>query len=196
MDDPAGSATSKVLIVEDETALGELYACWLSSTYTVELATDTASALACIDESVYVVILDRCLPDGNGDDVLSTIRDRGLSCRVAMVTGVDPSPEIADLAFDEYLCKPVSKAELLASTRRLLARRDYGEVLEEFYTVLRKKTLLESYCSRSALSSAEDYAALAARYRDLRDRLVDITASFDETEFQTELAQIQNEAAN
>lgn len=196
MNDEAEEERPNVLIVEDETALAEMYGCWLDEEYAVEIATETSSALARVDESVDVVILDRHLPDGCGDDVLSTIRDRGLACRVAMVTGIDPAPDIVDMPFDEYLCKPVSRAELLATTRRLLARSAYSEVVDEFYTVSRKKRLLESYCSRSVLSSNEEYAALEARYGELRDRLIDITSSFGETEFQTELAQIQREAAN
>jgi len=59
-----------------------------------------------IDETVDVVLLDRMMPGMSGQEVLAAIRERGLDCRVAMVTAVDADFDVIEMGFDEYLGKP------------------------------------------------------------------------------------------
>ena len=69
-------------------------------------------ALEKADEDVDLVFLDRQMPDMSGDDVLERVRERGLDCRVVMVTAVDPDFDIVEMPFDDYLTKPVMRDDV------------------------------------------------------------------------------------
>lgn len=95
--------TGTVLIVEDEQPLADLYAAWLTETYSIRTAYDGEQALDQLDEQVAVVLLDRRMPQLSGDDVLERIRERNYDCHVAMVSGVHPDFDIIEMGFDDYL---------------------------------------------------------------------------------------------
>ncbi|MXV62333.1 response regulator [Natronorubrum sp. JWXQ-INN-674] len=160
--------TPSVLIVEDEPDLATLYATWLEDTYDVETAYDGEEALEAIDETVDVVLLDRRMPVLSGDEILSTIREDGLECRIAMVTAVEPDFDIIELGFDDYLVKPVSKAELLQIVDQLLLRSSYDEQLQRFFALSSKNALLKAEKSDAELRSSEEYAQLQDQLAVLR----------------------------
>ena len=89
-----------VLVVEDESDIAALYAGFLRERYAVTVAATVAEAKEVVDESFDAVLLDRRLPDGSGDEVLEHVRERGLDCRVAMVTAVEPDFDIIGMGFD------------------------------------------------------------------------------------------------
>lgn len=166
--------TSSVLIVEDEPELAALYASWLEDTYAVETAVDGESALEAIDDTVDVVLLDRRMPELSGKTILTTVRDRNVDCRVAMVTAVEPDFDIVELGIDDYLVKPISKAELLELVDQLLLRSSYDEQLRKFFALASKKAVLDAEKSEAERKSSEEYARL-------QDRLAVLRARADET---------------
>jgi DNA-binding response OmpR family regulator len=174
--------TPIVLVVEDERDLAELYATWLGGTYRVRTARDGRTALEQLDDEVRVVLLDRRMPDLSGDEVLDTIRERGLDCRVAMVTAVEPDVDVVEMRFDDYLVKPVSKAELDRTVSNLLIRDEYDDGVQELFSLASKKALLESEQDRAALEDADEYQQLLADIDDLRNELDDKLARLAETE--------------
>lgn len=193
MTDGIEQAPPKVVLVEDEKPLADLYADWLRPVYTVEVAHDLPTAVEVLDDTVDIALLDRRLPDGSGDEILRFIRDIGLECRVAMVTAVDPGLDIIDMGFDDYLCKPITKDELHSMLRGLQERSFYQEAMDEYYTLVSKKALLETHCTDAELQASEEYGELDARQEALQQQLTSITDSFTETEFTAEITQIQQE---
>lgn len=163
-----------VLIVEDEPDLATLYSAWLEDEVTVETAYDGSDALDAIDETVDVVLLDRRMPGLPGDTVLETIRERGLDCRVAMVTAVEPDFDIIGLGFDDYLVKPVSKAELTSLIDQLLLRSSYDDQLQQFFALASKKALLDGQKTAAERRASQEYAVL-------EDRLAVLRATVDDT---------------
>lgn len=113
-----------VLVVEDEEAVVEAYAMWLSDVAEVRTATGGREALELVDDDVDAVLLDRRMPDLSGDETLAEIRERGYDCRVAMVTAVDPAVDVnaVDASFETYLTKPVTKEEIVDAVGELLER--------------------------------------------------------------------------
>jgi len=100
-----------VLVVEDEPDLADLYAAWLGDEYRVRTAYGGQEALDELDEAddeVDAILLDRRMPGLSGDEVLAAVRERGIDCRVAMVTAVEPDFDILKMGFDDYLVKPVT----------------------------------------------------------------------------------------
>lgn len=166
---PASPPT--VVIVDDESSLISVFEAWLAPEYDVRTAESGEAALRVIDEDADVVFLDRQMPGLGGDEVLSRIRERGIGCPVAMLTAVEPDVEIIDLAFDDYVIKPVSKADLQAATETLLERAGFDERTREFFVLASKKAALEAAKNEVELRQLEEYHRLVSRMNDLKDDL-------------------------
>jgi DNA-binding response OmpR family regulator len=178
-----GGDEATVLVVDDEEELADLYAIWLRDRYTVRTAYDGEEALDALDDAVDVVLLDRQMPGVSGDDVLDAIRERGLGCRVAMVTAVEPELDIVDLGVDDYLRKPVDRETLRATVDRLLRRSAYDETVQRYFAAARKHALLTESNDPSVTESAE-FETLEDRLDDLRNRLDDVVDDFDEDDYE------------
>ena len=170
----------EILVVDDESRLADLFAAWLQSDWSVETAYDGESALEAMQESVEIVLLDRRMPGLSGDEVLSEIRDRGYDCRVVMVTAVDPDFDIIEMGFDDYLVKPVSKDELLEVVDRVQTRSDYESDIQQYYSLVSKKSLLEAEKSERDLAEHEEYQELCDRVDELDDRVDDTMSGLDD----------------
>lgn len=71
------TASRPVLVVDDELAYVDAYTARLADTYRVGRASGGVEALGVMDEdAVDVVLLDRRMSDGSGDEVLTELRDR------------------------------------------------------------------------------------------------------------------------
>jgi len=184
MTDPTQDNDATVLVVDDEPDLVSLYAAWLADSYDVRRATGGEEAIATLDDSFDVALLDRRMPGVSGDDVLAEIRDRGIDCRVAMITAVDPDVDILDMAIDDYFVKPVDEHDLRTAVEVLLQRRRYDEKRREF---------LRFAAKRAAIESADGDHAADPEYRELLDRMEALRESIDATA--DELAPADYEAA-
>jgi two-component system response regulator AdeR len=174
--------TPLVLVVEDERDLSDLYRTWLTDSYRVRTARDGRTALEELDEEVDIVLLDRRMPDLSGDEVLDRIRELNLDCRVAMVTAVEPDTDIVDMAFDDYLVKPVSEEELVRTVENLRIRDEYGDGVKRLFSLASKKALLESEKDLLELESNSDYQRLCTDLTDLRSELDDKLARLGESD--------------
>ena len=181
--------TPNVLIVEDEPDLAELYAIWLEDHCDVDIAFDGSEALDSIDETVDVVLLDRRMPGLSGDDVLDTIRERDLDCRVAMVTAVEPDFDIIAMGFDDYLVKPVSKDELITVIESMMLRSTYDAQLQEFFALASKKSVLDKQKTDAELRAGQEYAALEDRLAVLRVQVEDTLSDILERDAYSRLGQ-------
>lgn len=113
--------TPTILFVDDESALADGYAATLRDEYDTRVAYGGRAGLDRLDETVDVVCLDRRMPGMAGEEILEAIRDAGYDCRVVMLTGVEPDVEVPDMAFDDYLVKPVANDDLRETVDRLVA---------------------------------------------------------------------------
>jgi len=158
-----------VLVVDDEPNVADAYALWLSEDYDVRTATGGEEALAALedDPDVDVVLLDRRMPELSGDEVLAVIRERGIGCRVAMVTAVDPDFDIADMDVDAYLTKPVGAEELRDVVEQLLRVATYDERTRERFALVERRAALEAEKTPAELEASEEYARLTGRIEEL-----------------------------
>jgi DNA-binding response OmpR family regulator len=116
----------KILLAEDDLDLSDVTAFALRRQgFTVHLAYSGAQAIETFNaERPDVVLLDICLPEPDGLEVLTRIRERG-ETPVIMITGRSDEPAMVQ-AFtagaDDYMVKPLSFRELTlrlqAVTRR------------------------------------------------------------------------------
>ena len=172
--------TATVLVVDDEPAITDLYATWLDDHHDVRTAEGGEAALAAVDETVDVLLLDRRMPDLAGDEVLARIRDRGLDCRVVMVTAVHPDFDIVDMAFDDYVTKPVGRTALLECVEAVTVRETYDEKLREYFALASKKAALEVEKTPSELRKSERYRSLNRSVRTLEAEAESLLSGFED----------------
>ncbi|MFE8978742.1 response regulator transcription factor [Streptomyces cyaneofuscatus] len=117
----------RVLVVEDEPYMARVIEIGLRrEAMAVDVVHDGATALE--RTAVYdydAVVLDRDLPGVHGDEVCRRIVDRGLDCRILMLTaaaGLGDKVEGLGLGADDYLAKPFDFPELVARLRALYRR--------------------------------------------------------------------------
>jgi len=158
-----------VLIVDDEPDTAEVYAAHLDE-YDVTVTHSGEAALATVDSGTDIVLLDRRMPEMTGDEVLETLRERGLGCRVIMVTAVDPDIDIIEMAFDEYLVKPVTGDQLRDTIERMLARDTLEHEVEEMFTLASRLATLEAKLEYDQLQDSEEYQARLTEFARLREK--------------------------
>jgi DNA-binding response OmpR family regulator len=113
-----------LLLVEDDPRLTRLLGRLLGQDrHTVETAGTVAGGLELATSvPLDAIILDVGLPDGSGFDVARTLRAKGISTPILMLTArdaVSSRVEGLDAGADDYLVKPFAYEELLARLRAL-----------------------------------------------------------------------------
>ncbi|MDO3409844.1 response regulator transcription factor [Saccharibacillus sp. CPCC 101409] len=124
----------RILIVEDEQHLAEALSQILKkNNYSVDVVHDGEDGLDYALSDIYdLLLLDIMLPGMDGISILKTVRGKGMSVPVILLTAKGETPDkIAGLDYgaDDYVAKPFSADELLARIRAALRRK--GEVVPE-----------------------------------------------------------------
>lgn len=172
-----------VLIVDDQPNVARAYELYLSDEYTGVTATSGEEALAKLDESVDIVLLDRRMPDLTGDEVLERIRAAGYSCRVAMVTAVDPDFDVVEMDFDAYLTKPVTESDIRDTVDQLRRLISLEETTQERFALAQKRAVLESEKTDTELEASDEYAEIVDRLDELREQVDPAMADMSPEEF-------------
>jgi len=118
----------RLLLVEDDTLLGQSMVTSLSRHgYTVDWLEQGAGVTTALNTETFIaVILDLTLPDIDGLQVLRSIRHKGYTLPVMILTARDDIRDRVkglDLGADDYLGKPFALEELLARLRVLIRRQ-------------------------------------------------------------------------
>lgn len=170
-----------VLVVDDDPDLAALYAEWLADDYDVRVAHDGRRALAILGEApVDVALLDRRMDDVSGDEVLAAIQNRGHDCRTAMVTAVDPDFDVVDMPFDDYLAKPVSRADLRETVAGLVALDEYAALQLELSSKRVRRSVLRGEKRRVELDESDEFDRLEEEIEALEERLDEIESEYPE----------------
>lgn len=160
----------RVLVVDDEPEVADAYALRLRGPYDVETAYGGEEALETVaTDEVDVVLLDRHMPGMSGDEVLSVLTERGYYGRVIMVTAIDPGFDVLDMPFDDYLCKPVEREDVVTAVDHQCTILGY-ETLGEYFTLESKRSVLRAELPDDELRDREEYRDVVGRAERLRDR--------------------------
>ncbi len=117
----------KLLVVEDDRTVGQYVKRGLEEQqYIADWVDDGAEALKVASAAHYdLVILDLRLPGMTGLEVLRTLRDRGLTMPILVLTaqdGVEFKVDALRAGADDYVTKPFAFEELLARIEALSRR--------------------------------------------------------------------------
>lgn len=117
----------RILVIEDEHKIAEALKRGLEAEgYQVVTATSGEEGFFCLNNEPFdLLLLDRMLPGRDGLEILTTLRAKGFSLPVLVLTGRDTVEDRVlglDSGADDYLVKPFAFPELLARIRLLLRR--------------------------------------------------------------------------
>lgn len=152
-----------ILVADDDGAIVDLYAAWLTSVGEVRTANSGEGALDALDRDVDIAVLDRRMPDVSGDRVVERIDDRGLDCRTVMVTGVSPDFDVVSLGVDDYLVKPVCRERLVETVEDQVDCVRDPDRAADLHSLKRTRDALERAMTPEALAASETYQTLVER---------------------------------
>ena len=118
-----------VLIVEDEKSIVDILRLNLQKEgyRTLEAYDGAAGLKLALEENPDLILLDLMLPAMNGFEVCKTIRDKGYSTPVLIITAREAEKDKIlglDLGADDYITKPFSIRELMARVKANIRRAD------------------------------------------------------------------------
>ncbi|WP_423745914.1 response regulator (plasmid) [Haladaptatus sp. SPP-AMP-3] len=178
----------QILVVDDEQPIADLFTRWLEDEYDVRTAYSGAEAIAMLDGSPDIVLLDRDMPETSGDDVLEAIRARNIDCRVGMVTAVEPDFDVLELGYDTYVVKPITGPDELYDVVESLRRRaTYSTDVQQLLALSSKRATLEARIAESELARHEEYQTLVSEIRHLKRSLSTTLDGMDDAELDMEL---------
>ena len=117
----------RLLLVEDNELLGTaIYKGLVRAGYAVDWSHSGKDVLSSLASCNYdCVLLDLGLPEVAGDVLLKTIRTRGISVSVIVITarcGIEDRVRLLDMGADDYMVKPLDLDEVASRVRAVLRR--------------------------------------------------------------------------
>lgn len=173
-----------VLVVDDEQKIVRAHERWLQDEYEVLTANSGEAALETIDETVDVALLDRMMPDMDGDEVVEEVRTRAAvqDCFLVMVSAAEPDFDIVELGFDDYVVKPAGEETLKSTIEDALQQQgaSYDEKVRELYSLSQKRAVLKEHKTQHELQNSEEKATLDERIAELRDQINEELSEVDD----------------
>lgn len=166
---PAGKKP-KILLVDDHDLNLELLEAYLAyGEYEIHMATDGAQALEIIKQDPPdLIILDVMMPRINGFEVCEKVKENSQTRLIPIILLTALKEEEVKIrgikaGAEDFLTKPVSKAELQARVTSLLKLKKFTDELESAENVIMalamsieaKDTYTEGHCERLAKHSVE-----------------------------------------
>ncbi len=134
----------KILIAEDDTELRRLFAhVLIKNGYTVKEVGDGAQALAAVDNEYFdLIISDIMMPQTDGYELVSQLREAGNTTPVLMITAKDAFDDMRQgfvSGTDDYMVKPINVNEMVLRVQALLRR---AQMISERKQTLGKTVLM------------------------------------------------------
>jgi len=109
--------TKTVLIIDDDENITKTFARILQKNgYRTDTAQTGAQAIQTANANIYdVALIDVCLPDMNGVELLDKLDNHGKTMVKIIITGFPSMAPKKGISADAYLLKPVKPQQLLAT---------------------------------------------------------------------------------
>ena len=146
----------RIFVVDDDPKIGELFAKVLDRDgYATQGFTSAEPLLQAIDDGTTpdLVLTDRMMPDISGMELIETLRDRGLTIPVIVMTAhssVQTAVEAMRLGAFHYLQKPVNLEEMRTLLSKALDLYSDKKELQEIKTTRKQKHSTSKIIGESA----------------------------------------------
>ena len=164
------TGTLRILIVDDNEDLRELYSLWLEQLHTVETAHNGIEAIDNVSEQVDLVLLDRNMPGPDGLDAADKMRENGYSGAVVMVSSEPVDFDMPASAADDYIKKPADRDDFEHVVEQAVKRR-LQSALDEYYALTETLASIEETPCESTIEADGEYADVEKRLNKKRQRL-------------------------
>ncbi len=128
-----------IYIIEDDEGIRDLYECALSQQYDLQMFESGSAFFARYDETKPdMLIIDIMLPDMDGYEILTKIRERDERIPILMVSAKsDEMSSVKGLSkgADDYITKPFSVMDLLARVKACLRRAKLYVKTQNAFTI-------------------------------------------------------------
>ena len=145
----------RVLVVDDEASNRELLEALLTSLgHDVDMAADGFEALAKLDCSHDLVLLDVMMPGIDGFEAARRIRSESSVCDIpiCMVTALSGKEErlrAVEAGVSDFIAKPIDKTELKVRTASLLKAKEAQDTIKRYQAELEAQNrLLQNSCEQ------------------------------------------------
>jgi DNA-binding NtrC family response regulator len=145
---------AKILVVDDEehlrVALTDLLRLWGFEPVAAENYEEALDRLN--DSDIEIILTDVKLPDGSGIELVKTVRDRGLTMPVIILTGhgsIEDAVEAIHRGAENYLTKPVEPPRLKLLIEQVLEKQEMQKEVKALRQQLRKAGALGALRGRS-----------------------------------------------
>ncbi len=133
----------RVLLVEDEPSMAEVYAAYLEEgDYDVRHVDLGKEAIKSLDDNPSdIALLDLKLPDMDGFEILRHIAERQLPTEAIMITGqgsLNTAVEAMKLGARDFLVKPFDKSRLLLTLENVLEAQELKQIVATYRETDRK----------------------------------------------------------
>lgn len=129
-------SVAEILLVEDQTALARTYQGFLrQEPYRLRHVETGRMALEAIEDHPAAILLDLKLPDADGLDILRTIRERGLTMPVVVITAHGSMQTAIDAmraGATDFLVKPFQAERLKVTLKNALERQELEVVVQTY----------------------------------------------------------------
>jgi EAL domain-containing protein (putative c-di-GMP-specific phosphodiesterase class I) len=150
----------KILLVDDEPAILELFETVLSVDYETETAVNGAEAIEKIRSHPFdVIVSDVSMPGMDGVELLRLIREQDLDVPVILVTGspsVDSAIQAVEYGALLYLTKPIRPADLRKVVLHAFRLREMARAKREAYRIVSGDGTGEGPADRAGLEARFD----------------------------------------
>lgn len=171
----------RVLVVDDEAANRELLEALLTELgHDADMAADGAEALAKLDDSHDLVLLDVMMAGIDGFEVARRIRNGSAAadvpiCMVTALSGKEERLRAVEAGANDFITKPIDKTELRVRTASLLKEKEAQDTIKRYRAELeaRNRLLQETNEQLEKLSAVKDEFLRIASH-DLKNPLAAI----------------------
>jgi len=154
----------RVLVVDDEASNRELLEALLTSLgHDVDMAADGSAALAKLDPSHDLVLLDVMMPGIDGFEVARRIRNESAVsdipiCMVTVLSGKEERLRAVEAGANDFIAKPIDKMELKVRTASLLKTKEAQDTIKRYQAELEAQNCLlqENYEQLRKLGELKD----------------------------------------
>lgn len=164
------SPVNRVLIVDDEPGLVDLFEMWLEDGYETVTAKTSKAGLEKMSPSIDAALLDRDLGTMDGSDLAVGIREVKPDIPIAFVSGREPDSEILQTGFDDYLVKPIGKNDLHTTLEFFETLVSLDDSYRDYAKVLRQQAVINETTNTISKSETAELRSTLETYRKELDQ--------------------------